>query len=163
MYMSGIRVDRTTLQKVRHEFEQEKAEIEDRLQRKTRELMGDTPINLNSPEQVSQVIFSRKPLDKAEWLKVFDYDDSGDYKAVAHSKCKDKFHKIVASNTRVIKKLRLILVILVMVRVKNIRKEKMVRFIRYQTNAKTVTLKVTSCQKQKKLQDLCSIHQARNG
>ena len=104
MYMSGIRVDRTTLQKVRHEFEQEKADIEDRLQRKTRELMGDTPINLNSPEQVSQVIFSRKPLDKSEWVKVFDYDDSGDYKAVAHSKCKDKFHKIVASNTRVIKK-----------------------------------------------------------
>ena len=104
MYMSGICVDRTALQKVRHEFEQEKAEIEDRLQRKTRELMGDTPINLNSPEQVSQVIFSRKPLDKAEWVKVFDYDDSGDYKAVAHSKCKDKFHKIVASNTRVIKK-----------------------------------------------------------
>jgi len=104
MYMSGIRVDRTTLQKVRHEFEQEKAEIEDRLQRKTRELMGDTPINLNSPEQVSQVIFSRKPLNKAEWVKVFDYDDSGDYKAVAHSKCKDKFHKIVSSNTRVLKK-----------------------------------------------------------
>ena len=104
MYMSGICVDRTALQKVRHEFEQEKAEIEDRLQRKTRELMGDTPINLNSPEQVSQVIFSRKPLDKAEWVKVFDYDDSGDYKAVAHSKCKDKFHKIVASNTRVLKK-----------------------------------------------------------
>jgi len=104
MYMSGICVDRTALQKVRHEFEQEKAEIEDRLQRKTRELMGDTPINLNSPEQVSQVIFSRKPLDKAEWVKVFDYDDSGDYKAVAHSKCKDKFNKIVASNTRVIKK-----------------------------------------------------------
>ena len=104
MYMSGIRVDRTALQKVRHEFEEEKAQIEDRLQRKTRELMGDTPINLNSPEQVSQVIFSRKPLDKAEWVKVFDYDDSGDYKAVAHLKCKDKFHKIVASNTRVIKK-----------------------------------------------------------
>ncbi len=104
MYMSGICVDRTALQKVRHEFEQEKAEIEDRLQRKTRELMGDTPINLNSPEQVSQVIFSRKPLDKSEWVKVFDYDDSGDYKAVAHSKCKDKFYKIVASNTRVIKK-----------------------------------------------------------
>ena len=104
MYMSGIRVDRTSLQKVRHEFEEEKAEIEDRLQRKTRELMGDTPINLNSPEQVSQVIFSRKPLSKAEWVNVFEYDDSGDYKAVAHSKCKDKFHKIVASNTRVLKK-----------------------------------------------------------
>ena len=60
MYMSGIRVDRDALQEVRLEFEKEKAEIEDRLQRKTRELMGDTPINLNSPEQASQVIFSRR-------------------------------------------------------------------------------------------------------
>ena len=60
MYMSGIRVDRTALQQVRLEFEKEKAEIEDRLQRKTRDLMGDTPINLNSPEQASQVIFSRR-------------------------------------------------------------------------------------------------------
>ena len=29
--------------------------------------MGDTPINLNSPEQISWVIYSRKPKDKAMW------------------------------------------------------------------------------------------------
>ena len=58
MYMSGIRVDRTALDAVRLEFEREKADIEDRLQHKVREIMGDTPINLNSPEQMSQVVFS---------------------------------------------------------------------------------------------------------
>ena len=46
MYMSGIRVDRTALDDVRLEFEREKADIEDRLQHKVREIMGDTPINL---------------------------------------------------------------------------------------------------------------------
>ena len=35
------------------------------------ELMGDTPINLNSPEQLSTVIYSRKPQDKATWSSNF--------------------------------------------------------------------------------------------
>ena len=56
MYMRGIRVDRVALQRVKEEFEQEKIAIQERLAKQTRELMGDTPINLNSPEQVSQVI-----------------------------------------------------------------------------------------------------------
>ena len=29
--------------------------------------MGDTPINLSSPEQMSWVIYSRKPKDKPMW------------------------------------------------------------------------------------------------
>ena len=73
MYMSGIRVDLQVLEQVRHEFEKEKAEIEDRLQRKVRELMGATPINLNSPEQMSQVIFSKRIKNKGEWAQLFDY------------------------------------------------------------------------------------------
>lgn len=73
MYMSGIRVDLQELERVRHDFEKEKAEIEDRLQRKVRELMGDTPINLNSPEQMSQVVFSKRVKDKREWAQLFDY------------------------------------------------------------------------------------------
>ena len=76
MYMSGIRVDRDSLQEVRVQFEQEKADIEERLARKTRELMGDTPINLNSPEQVSQVVFSRRILNKKEWAALFEYVDT---------------------------------------------------------------------------------------
>ena len=60
MYMRGFRVDTTALEHVRNEFQQERNEIEDRLQKKVRELMGDTPINLNSPEQLSQVIFGRR-------------------------------------------------------------------------------------------------------
>ena len=73
MYMSGFRVDSTALQSVRVEFENEKAQIEERLQKKVRELMGDTPINLNSPEQMSQVVFSVSVRDKKEWAALFDF------------------------------------------------------------------------------------------
>ena len=73
MYMSGIRVDLQELERVRHDFEKEKAEIEDRLQKKVRELMGDTPINLNSPEQMSQVVFSVSVRNKKEWAELFEY------------------------------------------------------------------------------------------
>ena len=78
MYMSGIRVDRSALDEVRLQFEQEKAEIEDRLQKKIRKLMGDTPINLNSPEQMSQVVFSLRMNDKKEWADLFEFTSTVD-------------------------------------------------------------------------------------
>ena len=76
MYMSGIKVDLDVLDEVRQEFEREKADIEDRLQRKVRELMGDTPINLNSPEQMSQVVFSVAMKHKSEWVEMFNFTNT---------------------------------------------------------------------------------------
>ena len=93
MYMSGIRVDGDALQQVRKEFEQEKADIEERLARKTRELMGDTPINLNSPEQVSQVVFSRRILNKKEWAALYEYVDTA-----------EEFKAAVEANSAIIKR-----------------------------------------------------------
>ena len=93
MYMSGFRVDRLALQVVRKEFQQEKTDIEGRLFKQIRELMGDTPINLNSPEQVSQVIFSRKVIDKKEWVDLFVYTNN-----VA------EFKEAVAANSTLIRK-----------------------------------------------------------
>ena len=73
MYSSGLKVDLKALESVRTEFETEKAELEGRLQTKVRKLMGDTPINLNSPEQMSQVVFSRSMINKKEWAGLFDF------------------------------------------------------------------------------------------
>ena len=93
MYMSGIRVDRSALDQVRSEFEQEKAEIEDRLQQQVRNIMGDTPINLNSPEQMSQVVFSCKPNNKKEWVDLFD-----------HTYNKKEFRAAVEANSTIIRR-----------------------------------------------------------
>ena len=71
IYKRGFQVDQEALNKVREEFNKEKSDIEERLKEQVRELMGDTPINLNSPEQMSSIIYSRKPKDKAMWTNHF--------------------------------------------------------------------------------------------
>jgi len=70
-HRNGFKVDQDVLESVRKEFETEKIDIEQRLSEQVRKLMGDTPINLNSPEQMSWVIYSRKPKDKAMWGNEF--------------------------------------------------------------------------------------------
>ena len=82
IYQKGFAVNLDVLEEVRVEFEKEKQDIEKRLQLQVKQLMGDTPINLNSPEQMSWVIYSRKPKDKTTWTHNFDsYMKIRDYKA----------------------------------------------------------------------------------
>ena len=81
IYKNGFSVDRDKLEEVRSEFEQEKIDIENRLREQVIQLMGDTPINLSSPEQMSWVIYSRKPKDKPLWANSFTpYMSEVDYK-----------------------------------------------------------------------------------
>ena len=81
IYQNGFTVDVNKLNEVRDEFEKEKADTEKRLNAQVRQLMGDTRINLNSPEQMSWVIYSRKPKDKLEWANTFSpYMDVNEYK-----------------------------------------------------------------------------------
>lgn len=83
IYMNGFSIDKVALKDVRKQFEDELLQIENRLNAKVKSLMGDTPINLNSPEQVSQVIYSRILYDKKKWAIVFDnVDDKEEFKQV---------------------------------------------------------------------------------
>ena len=72
IYQRGFAVDLTKLEEVRSEFEQEKIDLVDNLQTHVRKVMGDTPINLNSPEQLSWVIYGRKVIDKSDWASMVD-------------------------------------------------------------------------------------------
>ena len=72
IYQRGFKVDLDVLDEVRQEFEQEKCQLVDDLQRHVRKVMGDTPINLNSPEQLSWVIYGRKVIDKHDWATLID-------------------------------------------------------------------------------------------
>lgn len=71
IYQRGIKVDLDVLEVIRAEFENEKQQLKHDLEEDIRMLMGDRPINLGSPEQLSWVIFSRKPNDKKEWAEAF--------------------------------------------------------------------------------------------
>jgi len=82
IYRNGIKVDMGQLSYVRQEFMEEKQQIECELQDHVHKLMGDTPINLNSPEQLSWVVFSRKPKSKTEWANYFNpYMKDTEFKA----------------------------------------------------------------------------------
>ncbi len=81
IYTRGFAVDKDKLEEVRKEFEEERRELENALQIHVRNLMGDSPINLNSPEQLSWVIYGRKVLDKTEWASRIDpYMDDSDFR-----------------------------------------------------------------------------------
>ena len=72
IYQRGFTVDVDALEKVRKEFEQERKDLRVSLNGQVSKLMGDIRINLNSPEQLSWVIYSRKPHDKAMWANNFE-------------------------------------------------------------------------------------------
>ena len=67
MYQSGFKINTAKLDEVRKDFIQEKNDLEKQLNLYCKHLMGDTNINLSSPEQLSWVLFSRKPIDKKAW------------------------------------------------------------------------------------------------
>ena len=71
IYYRGFSVNVDALREVKEEFETEQKEIQDSLNKQVHEVMGDTPINLASPEQLSMVIYSRKPVDKPTWASNF--------------------------------------------------------------------------------------------
>ena len=93
IYCRGFKVDIDTLKSVELEFQKEKLDIERRLKGQVKELMGDTPINMNSPEQMSWILYSRKPKDKSLWMNHF-----------GHTMEKTKFHQTIKENSDIVYK-----------------------------------------------------------
>ena len=90
IYQRGFKVDLSVLDDVQKQFEQEKQQLDESLQSHVRKVMGDTPINLNSPEQLSWVIYGRKVVDKIDWSAQIDpYMD------------KEAFNKMLAQGTEI--------------------------------------------------------------
>jgi DNA polymerase I-like protein with 3'-5' exonuclease and polymerase domains len=86
IYQRGFTVDSKALEDVRVEFEQERDQLVSDLQAHVRKLMGDTPINLNSPEQLSWVIYSRKVNDKQFWATQIDpYMDDSSFRSLVNA------------------------------------------------------------------------------
>ena len=72
MERNGIYVDLKVLEKVNREYEAEKNYLEQKIGKIVYNKMGDTKINLSSSEQLSWLIYSKKPLDKNSWAKIFN-------------------------------------------------------------------------------------------
>ncbi len=93
MERDGIKIDRQALNLVKDEYTKELEELGIFLNKEIARVMGDTPINLNSPEQLSQVIFSRKVNEKNDWNGLFD-----------HVNTKEDFESAINNNSSLIYK-----------------------------------------------------------
>ena len=72
MENSGIAIDMDALFTVEHEYKKEYRELEESIADSIKDKMGDIKINLSSPEQLSQLIFSRKVTNKKRWASTFN-------------------------------------------------------------------------------------------
>ena len=69
---NGIKIDLAALEEVKQEYIAEQATLLLMIQQGIAAVMGDTQINISSPEQLSQLIYSRKVEDKKKWNAIFN-------------------------------------------------------------------------------------------
>ena len=72
MERHGIKISNTNLDRIRHTYEQQYRSLQHELKKIVSQVMGDIPINLDSPDDRSVLLYSRKVTDKHEWKSVFN-------------------------------------------------------------------------------------------
>jgi DNA polymerase I-like protein with 3'-5' exonuclease and polymerase domains len=106
MERNGININLNELGQVEKEYRAEFAYLKQKIDKIVYKQMGDTKINLSSPEQLSWLIYSAKPKDKKEWAKIFnvgiDKNTGKNKKRPQYSRI--QFRNLVADNTETIHK-----------------------------------------------------------
>ena len=69
---NGIKINRDTLADIRKEYENELFTLERRLQELAANAVGDTPVNLDSPDDRSRLFYSCAIKDKKRWAAIFN-------------------------------------------------------------------------------------------
>ncbi|MFQ5788814.1 MAG: DNA polymerase, partial [Thermodesulfobacteriota bacterium] len=69
---NGIYFDVNAVNRLKEKYKEEQKDTQRVLENIVNEVMGDTPVNLSSPEQLSQLIYSRKVKDKVAWARTFN-------------------------------------------------------------------------------------------
>ena len=104
MERNGININLEDLNNVEKEYRAEFAYLKQKIDKIVYKQMGDTKINLSSPEQLSWLIYSAKPKDKKEWARIFnvgiDKNTGKNKKRPQYSRV--QFRNLVADNTETI-------------------------------------------------------------
>ena len=100
METDGIKIDMEALDAVEAEFVAEKAALQTRMEEIVRGVMGDTPINIDSPEQLSQVVYSRRLNNKKSWVSYWLEDGVPINRRITQA----AFKRVLDDNTTVMQK-----------------------------------------------------------
>lgn len=105
MEENGIAIDVAALEEVEADYRAEQIALTKRLDEIVYEVMGDKPYSLSSTEQLSQVIYSRKVIDKDLWKKTFNIGLDERKKPLRRPRMSPvEFGKAVKSNVTRLKK-----------------------------------------------------------
>lgn len=103
---TGIQIDVEELDSLEIEYKARLEALDKDLTRIAEDVMGATPVNLNSPEQLSELLYSRRVLDKPRWKDIFNLGTElrG---AVSKPKRKTRYHNkdfvnLVKNNTEIL-------------------------------------------------------------
>jgi len=103
MERNGIYIDMAKLDEVENKFTEERNALQTRLYELATGVMGDTPINLNSPFQLSEVIYSRRLLNRDTWREVFNIGVNKQGKPLPRPRMSPKeFSRSVKDNTELV-------------------------------------------------------------
>tara|TARA_B100000886_G_scaffold206600_1_gene142807 strand:+ start:139 stop:2175 length:2037 start_codon:yes stop_codon:yes gene_type:complete len=104
MERNGINISLDELGKVEKEYRAEFAYLKQKIDKIVYRQMGDTKINLSSPEQLSWLIYSVKPKDKKEWAKIFNVgiDKNTGKNKRRPNYSRQQFRNLVSDNTEII-------------------------------------------------------------
>ncbi len=72
MERNGVFIETDLLDEVEKEFTKEYHQVHNKIKTIIQRVMGDTPINLSSPEQLSWMVYSKKVVDKKVWAETFN-------------------------------------------------------------------------------------------
>lgn len=102
---NGVAIDRAALEVVRQEYEHERETLHRDLQAMAEDVLGDTPFNLNSNENLSTILYSRIVTDKPLHRDVFNiYIEENGKRARLPRMSQRKFQENVRRTTRVARK-----------------------------------------------------------
>ena len=102
---NGCAIDLAALDTVEKEFQAEKVELTARLTEIVEQVMGDTPINLNSGDDMTKVVYSREVIDKAIHKQTFNIGTNEAGKSLMPPRMsQNQFSDAVRTTTRVVEK-----------------------------------------------------------
>lgn len=102
---NGCQIDLEVLAKVEDDFVKEKAELTSRLNEIVQDVMGDTPINLNSGVDMTKVIYSREVKDRLAHIQTWNIGTNESGKSLRPPRMSSgQFIDAVRATTQIVKK-----------------------------------------------------------
>ena len=91
--LAGIKIDTEALAGLKRDYNSRIEELLEFLKASVKEVMGDTPINLDSPEDRSLLFYSRKVNNKKQWASLFNIGTTVNERGSRRQKKRTEFNR----------------------------------------------------------------------